>query len=104
MKTRTTPVAFALAGSLFFLANTTAATAHGKKPFPALEDLSTFYVGGTIEFSDCNSSDCNSPTPRRIPGNISVNAAYVERPPLRKRRSSIPLSLCTVAATTVRFS
>jgi len=82
-------VAFALAASLLFLANTTAATAHGKQPL-VLSDLSTFYVGGTIEFSDCNdSSDCNSA--RFGPGNISVNAMYVEKATPAKKTFKYPI-------------
>jgi hypothetical protein len=82
--------ALALAGSLLFLASTTAATAHGKKPLPVLEDLSTFYVGGTIEFSDCNSTlDCNDP--RSAPGNLSVNAAYVEKATPAKKKYKYPI-------------
>ena len=82
-------VAFALAGSLLFLASTTAATAHGKKPL-VLSDLSTFYVGGTIEFSACNdSNDCNNP--RQGPGNISVNAMYVEKATPEKKTFKYPI-------------
>ena len=83
-------VAFALAGSLLFLATTTAATAHGKKPL-VLNDLRTLYVGGTIEFSDCNSSDCTSANPRQGPGNLSVNAAYVEKTTPANKTFSYPI-------------
>jgi pimeloyl-ACP methyl ester carboxylesterase len=83
-------VAFALAGSLLFLASTTAATAADKKPFPVLQDLSTFYVGGTIEFSDCNdSAGCN--IPRTGPGNISVDAMYVEKATPANQKYKYPI-------------
>jgi hypothetical protein len=93
-------VAFALAGGLLFLASTTAATAADNKPFPALKDLSTFYVGGTIKFSDCNDS-ANCDNPRQGPGNISVDAMYVEKATPASQKYSIPLSSCTVEATAV---
>jgi hypothetical protein len=62
-----------------------------KKGQLVLQDLSTFYVGGTIEFSDCNSYDCNSPNPRRDPGNISVNAAYVEKATPAQKKYKYPI-------------
>ena len=65
--------------------------ANDKKPL-ILQDLSTFYVGGTIEFNDCNdSNDCNSA--RFGPGNISVNAAYVEKATPAKKKYKYPIVL-----------
>lgn len=73
------------------LASTTAATAADNKPL-VLQDLSTFYVGGTIEFNDCNdSTNCNSA--RFGPGNISVNAAYVEKATPAKKKYKYPIVL-----------
>jgi hypothetical protein len=87
MKIRKDYGAVALA---LFLASTTAATAPKTKKTIVLDDLSTFYVGGTIEFSDCNDSeDCDNP--RQGPGNISVNAAYVEKATPAKKKYKYPI-------------
>jgi pimeloyl-ACP methyl ester carboxylesterase len=42
-----------------------------------LKEQGTFYVGGTIDFRDPNSSS-TTPDPRALPGNIAVNQMYVE--------------------------
>ncbi len=82
-------VAFALAGSLLFLANTTAAIA---EDFPDLESLRIFHVGGTILFSDCNDSG-NCASGRFPPGTIRVNSAYVEEATPANQTFSIPIVL-----------
>jgi alpha/beta hydrolase family protein len=82
--------ALALAGSLLFLANTTAATANGKKSFPALADWSTFFVGGSKVFSDCNdSANCNNP--RQGPGDIWIHAAYIEKATPADKKYKYPI-------------
>jgi hypothetical protein len=61
-----------------------------KKGELVLKDLSTFYVSGTIEFSDCNdSTDCNNP--RQGPGNISVDAMYVEKATPSRQKYKYPI-------------
>ena len=71
---------------------TFAAHAGTKGPL-VLDDFSTFYVGGTIEFSDCNASDCNTANPRMGPGNLSVNAAYIEKASPAKKKYKYPIVL-----------
>jgi pimeloyl-ACP methyl ester carboxylesterase len=82
--------ALALAGSLLFLANTTAAMADGKKPFPAIADWSSFFVGGSKVFSDCNdSAACNNP--RQGPGDIWTHAAYIEKATPENKKYKYPI-------------
>lgn len=42
-----------------------------------LKEQGTFYVGGSIEFRDPNTSS-GTPDPRSLPGHIAVNQMYVE--------------------------
>ena len=81
-------VAFALAGSVLFLANTTAATADDL----VLKSLETSYVGGTIEFSDCNDSrGCDNN--RFPPGTIRVNSMYVQTATPANKTFNTPIAL-----------
>jgi len=58
----------------------------------SLKWLSSNYVGGTIEFSDCNDSeDCDNL--RQSPGNISVNAAYIEKATPANKKYKYPIVL-----------
>ena len=52
--------------------------AKGKKPEPlVLAEQGSFFVGGTIQFRDPNSTTKEDP-PRYVPGNIAVNHMFVE--------------------------
>jgi pimeloyl-ACP methyl ester carboxylesterase len=60
------------------------------KPF-TLAEQGSFYVGGTIEFRDPNSTTIDDP--RFTPGDIAVNAMYVEYQIPAKRKYRYPIVL-----------
>jgi pimeloyl-ACP methyl ester carboxylesterase len=86
-----TPRGLAATTLALMLTGTLAHAQSGKpKPF-TLAEQGSFYVGGTVEFRDPNSTTVNDP--RFPPGDIAVNAMYVEYqiPETRKYRYPIIL-------------